>query len=145
MATTGIVKGRLLGVYVSEDSGATYDLVAHARNATLSLNSDEIDITTKDSSAWKEILDGQKSWSVSVDGLITYDTESDKDQADDLAALLIAGTQITLKFSTDVTGDTKYTGNAFVQSIELNAADNDASSYSATFGGNGALTAGTET
>ena len=52
MATTGIMNGTLLGVYV----GST--LIAHATEGSISLSMDTRDATTKDSSGYKRLTRG---------------------------------------------------------------------------------------
>jgi len=57
-----IFNGTDLGVYI----GST--LIAAATDVSLTLNAETIDITTKDSAAFRELLPGLRSGSVSVSG-----------------------------------------------------------------------------
>ena len=63
-----IFNGTELGVYI----GGT--LIAAATDCSLSLNMETIDITTKDSSGYRELLGGLKSGSISCSGLWTSRT-----------------------------------------------------------------------
>ncbi len=45
----------------------------HSQNVSLSMNVDTIDISTKDSAGWRDLLGGQKSFSLSADGLMDFE------------------------------------------------------------------------
>ena len=104
-----IFNGTDLGVYI----GST--LIAAATDVTLSLNAETIDITTKDSSAFRELLPGLRSGSMSVNGLIDYVDASNKDFLD-LYGAWEARTELTLKFSkaTLATGEASFSANAYI-------------------------------
>ena len=87
-----IFNGTDLGVYI----GST--LIAAATDVTLTLNAETIDITTKDSSAFRELLPGLRSGSMSVSGLIDYVDASNKDFLD-LYGAWESRTALVLKFS----------------------------------------------
>ena len=63
MATTGIMNGTLLGVYV----GST--LIAHATEGSISLSMDTRDATSKDSSGTRDLLQATKSGTISASAL----------------------------------------------------------------------------
>jgi len=123
-----IFNGTDLGVYI----GST--LIAAATDVSLTLNAETIDITTKDSAAFRELLPGLRSGSVSVSGLIDYVDASNKDFLD-LYGAWEARTELTLKFSkaTLGTGEASFQGNAFLTSLEQSGGTEDTASYSATF------------
>ena len=131
MATTGVFNGTLMGVYVDGVE------VAVATSFDLTVNAAEIDISSKDSAGWKDILAGQMDWSVSVDGLFSLSaTEGMKEQFDEL----ISRASVNLKMSTNVSGDYYFHGTAYCTSISMNAPKEDKPTWSATFVGSGALT-----
>jgi len=123
-----IFNGTDLGVYI----GST--LIAAATDVSLTLNAETIDITTKDSAAFRELLPGLRSGSVSVSGLIDYVDSSNKDFLD-LYGAWEARTELTLKFSkaTLSTGEASFQGNALLTSLEQSGGTEDTASYSATF------------
>lgn len=132
--------GRTLGVYVD---GV---LQAYTRSNSLSIQADEVDVTSKDSALWKDILMTTKSWSVSGDGLVAFSSSAN---ADKLIDLLIAGTSVTVRFGNPKTGayhgDIYYYGSAYVNSVEISAGNTDPVTYTFSFTGDGALSTATWT
>jgi len=134
MATSGIMNGTLIGVYV----GST--LISHATEGSISLNMDTRDSTTKDAAGQRALLEGVKSGTISVSALYADDAAYG---VDELMAAWAARTTLTVKFSTEVTGDSFWSAAAYVTSLEVNAAMEDNASYAATFELTGAITYGT--
>lgn len=136
MATTGTFNGKLIGVYVDGT------LIGCATSGTLRVEADEIDATCKDSDAWGNNLIGRRSWGMDVDALVKLDATEGLEESIDY---ILNETTVTLKFSTEVTGDTYWTGSAIATSVEANAPNNEVASWSVSFSGQGALTKGTIT
>lgn len=113
-----------------------------ATSASLELSVDLPDATTKDSAGWSEFFAGVRSWTLSSDGLVDYATSASV-ETDELVAMLIARTAVSIEFSTSTSGDMKLTGDAFVSSISQTADMESPSGYSVSFQGTGALTQGT--
>jgi predicted secreted protein len=134
MATTGIMNGTLLGVY----AGGT--LIAHATEGSISLSMDTRDATTKDSSGTRDLLEATKSGTISVSALYAEDAAYG---VDDLMTAWSGRTTLTIKFSTEVTGDHYWEASAYVTSLEVNSGMEDNVTYSATFELSGAITYGT--
>jgi len=133
MATTGIMNGTLLGVYV----GST--LIAHATEGSISLSMDTRDASTKSSSGSRDLLEATKSGTISVSALYAEDAAYG---VDDLMSAWSARTALTVKFSTEVTGDHYWSASAYVTSLEVSAGMEDNVTYSATFELTGAITYG---
>ena len=124
-----IFNGTELGVYI----GGT--LIAAATDCSLSLNMETIDITTKDSAGFRELLGGVKSGSMSVSGLIDYNDASN-DDVSDLFTALDNRTALTLKFAkaNPVVGeDFNYSASGFITSLEQSGGTEDTATYSASF------------
>jgi len=136
MATAGKFNGTSLLVYVDDVA------IGHATSHTVNVNAEMIDVTTKSSSGWKDVLPGLRDWSIDCDGFVAYDATEGISEA---FADLTGRTQVTLKFSTEVTGDARWTGDAYVSSIQQTAAVEDAVTYSISFAGDGSLTEETVT
>ena len=126
---------------------ADRDLLAHAQTATLDISNSLIDVTTKDSNSWMEKISGQKSFSLSSDGLIDYAATTDQNNAVTLADLAIAGTEVDFAFGIDTdldkfgdAGDEYYEGSGFIESFSQSGGTDDAPTYSISIGSNGALT-----
>lgn len=131
--------GTKLGVYLSTDSGTSYDLVAAATDCSLSISTETIDISTKDSSAWRELLPGMRSASLSVSGLIDYTAATGKKVTTDLFTLLENRTAVLVRFSNEVVGDKRYGATAYITSLEQSAGTEDTATFSATFEISGAI------
>ena len=109
---------------------------------SLNVNADMIDATTKSSGGWKDVLPGLKDWSIDFDGLIDWSETENFSQA---FADLSGGTKVTLKFSTEVTGDKRYTGDAYISSLSASAPMEDVVTFSGTFTGTSTLSEETVT
>lgn len=106
---------------------------------SISINMETRDITTKDSSGYRELLEGVRSGSISVSGLV------DDDGAGGAGGVLFADldsrTAQTIVFGFDAaTDDYNYSCSAFCTSLEVSAATEDNVTYSATFEITGAIT-----
>ena len=136
MATSGKFNGTNILVY---NNGVA---VAHATSHTLNFNAEMIDATTKSSAGWKDHLPGLRDWSIDCEALVAFDAS---EGIEELFTDYTGRTQLTVKFSTEVTGDTRWTGSAYISTGSINAPLEDVTSFSVTFTGSGALTAETIT
>jgi len=123
-------------------SDSTEVIVAHATNCSLDLSMDERDITSKDSSGWKEIAGGLRNWSISTDAL--YDATDLGGTKTDFVALfdvVDARTKVYIEFSLQnpATGDYIYTGEGYVTSLSLSGGVEDTATYSCSISGTGDL------
>lgn len=109
MATSGVFNGTNLLVKVGGS------VIGHTTSCTLSISHDIADATTKDSEGWSEGISGLRSGEISFDGLVDY---SDANSVIDLIGLITARTEVTCVFGTAVTGDTIYTAQGYIASIE---------------------------
>lgn len=129
-----IFNGTELGVYIDST------LIAAAQDVSLSLNMETIDITTKDSSGFRELLAGVRSGSMSCSGLIDYLDASNKDITD-LWTAYETRASLTLKFSkaNETTGELSFGATGFLTSLEQSGGTEDTATYSATFELTGAI------
>ena len=130
-----IFNGTELGVYIDST------LIAAATDCSLSLSMETIDITTKDSAGWRELLAGTRSGSISCSGLIDYTDAANKDTTD-LFVAFENRTSLTLAFqkANEVTGDLAFTCVGFLTSLEQSGGTEDTATYSATFEISGVIT-----
>lgn len=138
MPTNGKFDARLLKIY----TGATPIAITHQTNASLSCSADMIDVTTKDSGGDRELLPGTRSWTMSGEGGFAFDAPNG------YSALFAAwknGTVVTPVLQTAVTGDKKYSGSAYLSSLEMTSsgAGGDMVTFSYTLEGTGGLTEAT--
>ena len=106
---------------------------------SISISMETRDITTKDSAGYRELLEGVRSGTISVSGLV------DDDGAGGAGGVLFADLNSrsaqTLVFGFDeATDDYNYSCSAFCTSLEISAATEDNVTYSATFEITGAIT-----
>jgi predicted secreted protein len=116
--------------------------MAATRSFTLTINSNLIDTTTKDSDAWGDTLYGFKDWEVSFDGL--YDPSA-VFNAEEVYDAILADDTVFLEMAViDGTGGgLVFSGNANATGLTMSAAYNDAVTFSGSFKGAGLLSKGT--
>lgn len=131
MATTGKFNGTLFMVNVAGTD------ISHSKDATLSISSDMIETTTKDSSGYKEYIPGEKGGEITCSGLWAFDATYG---IDELITAQLAGTQVTVLFTTGVSGDKRISASAYITDISGNAPQNDAAAFDITFQLTGTLT-----
>jgi predicted secreted protein len=134
MPTSGIINGKLLRIFV----GAV--AVAKATECQLSVTANTRGSSHKDSGGWEERLTSTKSWTMTTNGLLAFDSTPNPTG---LLSTLIAGTTVTVMLSTEVTGDTFFTGTAVITKFDVSAANEEDSTFSVDFAGAGALTVDT--
>ncbi len=133
MATTGSINGKLLGVKVDGT------LIAYAKGCKLTYSHEVRDTTTKDDDGVKTVAEGMRSWKVDCDGLVVGTNFST------LFGTITGRTKVTLAFQSSVVGDKKYTGYAYLTSLDQDAPDQASTTFSASFEGSGVLTEGAVT
>ena len=105
---------------------------------SISLSMETRDITTKDSSGFRELLEGTRSGSISVSGLV----DDTSNAVTTLMTNFAARSSFAIKFGVD-TGthdDVFECATAFCTSIETSAGTEDNVTYSATIELSGAIT-----
>ena len=137
MPTTGILDGRLMRLTLDGDK------VIHSTSCSLSISVEIRDTASKDiPNGWADGETGTKSWTVSAEGLFSYDATIDAEtrlSASDLADLISVGDKIAFEMLTGVTGDVKYTGTVIFNGLENTFPNNDNSTYSVSLTGAGPL------
>ena len=123
---------------------------ADQTEGSLSMTMETRDITTKDSSGFRELLGGVRSASLSFSGLVDSTLTSTGDLAflmdqmvgHDTAANARTSTHVLFGFDAAVSGDSDslFEGDAFITSIEVSAGTEDNVSVSATLEFTGAIT-----
>ena len=146
MATTSVFNGTSLVVLIGTE------VIAFATSCSLSIAIDAPDASTKQSLGWADEIGGQKSWSLTTDGLATVvpGAVATYISTTELSNLAIARTAVTVKFTTvdnstvggvtPVTGDVIYSGSAFIESVDMTADMESPVTYSVSFKGTGVLT-----
>jgi hypothetical protein len=148
-ATTGIVNGTNLRFYLNLGSGLT--AVAYATSCSLDMSRDLRESVTKDSTGggqtgWRTIRPGQKSGTLSGEGLVAFDADTNTNvkSMTDLFTAYSAGTLVTWRFTTDNAGDDFLSGSCYITGLSLNAGAEEDSTYSFNAEVDGTIYAGTE-
>jgi len=136
MASTGHINATLFGLY---DGGTK---IAYATDVQFEATSDMIETTTKDSGGDAEFIPGKRSFSGSIGILFREDAAHGYL---DLFTKQQAGTAITAKWSTAVTGDKYEQGTVYITSISRGGGFESTFDASISFQGSGQITHGTET
>ena len=144
MGTDNIINGTL-AVLKTGTSHSDATAFAFGTSASISLSMDTRDISNKSSQGWRELLEAQKSWSASLEGLYAFNDSSSSavKNYEHLYDKLTARTPVYLELSTGITGDTYYHGQVYLTSLEKSAPMEDNMTFSATFEGTSTLSKAT--
>ncbi len=111
-----------------------YSILAGQRGATLNRSVDTMDVTTKDSSNWKEFLPSIGEWSIDADGLVV-----DSDEAfTKLESYFMSRDKLLVELTTP--GGKTYQGNVIITDFPIELPYDDAVTYSVKLTGTGVLT-----
>jgi len=122
-----------------EDNGTAFALTT---SATLNVEMDLPDASSKQSSGWANHIQGQRSFSVDLDGLADFEVSG---SVQVLIDHILDRTTVSIEFEPDAgfAGGTKgysYQGSASVSSVSVVASNEDTATLSGSFVGTGALT-----
>lgn len=117
--------------------------MADVTNNGLTIGSTPIDVSTKDSAGWKEIIAGQRSWSMNVEGIVDLVAGVGESTLVDLVQTEINRTMVTLMNTTGKTGDTSFTGTGILTNLDISAPMEDRVTWTADIEGSGPLTLAT--
>jgi TP901-1 family phage major tail protein len=137
-----IFNGTDLILKVSPASAGVAVKLMHSQNVSLSMNVDTIDISTKDSAGFRDLLGGQKSFSLSADGLMDFSATAGDTDVQELFTQALDRTAVTFVFGIDDGTLYNMSGSGFITSIEVSGGTEDAPTYSVSIEGTGALTVG---
>ena len=126
-------------VVLSVTTASGLEPIAHCTSASISVNMDLRDSTTKSSDGWQDNLGGLKSWELSGDAFVEVDPTTDGSKAylEELYTAWEARNAISCTFG--MTGLT-FTGNALITSISVDAGVEENATYSISLTGTGAIT-----
>ena len=119
------------------------EIVGKMTSASLSVTMATRDISTKDSAGWMEVLEGQKSWTLSGEGLVVYNNTG-KATPDDIYTYLSNRTAVAIEFGSETTDEKYYSGSGFFTEFSTDAGVEDNATFSFSFQGTGTLTQGTQ-
>lgn len=123
-------------VYISVDGMQTWVPIGETKDATLTVNQDEIEATSYDSIGWMESIVGLLSWEMSMESLYVYGNEGQTELEDALLGGQVVGWRFLPKVAT---GNKGYQGQGFATSYEVNVPVDDAVTLSLDIKGSGYL------
>ncbi len=129
--TIGVINGSLFLFYIDNVA------IGSATSHSLSVQAATRNTTTKSSAGWETNLAGLRSWSATGSGLVVF---ADAYGLSQLMAAITARTPVTVRLSTEVTGDKFFQGSANLTDISVDAPSEENTTYSFTFKGSGPLT-----
>ena len=137
----GQINGTELGCYIDGT------LVAYSTSASLNVNHSPRSTSNKEDGGWETAMEGYRNWDVSCDALYAWldpagSAISNETLSELFTSYITTRASFTLTFgvTSTTTGDTKYTGTAWLTSASLSAPDQDTSTFSVSFQGSGELT-----
>jgi len=117
--------------------------VGKMTSASLSVSMATRDTSTKDSAGWMEVLEGQKSWTLSGEGLVVYNNTG-KTTPDEIYTLLSTRAVVVIQFGSASSDEKYYTGSGFFTEFSTDAGVEDNATFSFSFQGTGVLTQATQ-
>lgn len=119
---------------LSVTTGGSLQAVAHSTSASISMNMDLRDSTTKSSAGYQENLGGLRSWEVSGDAFVEIGAGDGNIEA--LWDTWEARTAVVVNFGAT---DMIYSGSALITAISIDAGVEENATYSISLTGTGAL------
>lgn len=135
MATQDPINGADFIVYV--DGVA----VVRSTNATITPSHSTREGSSKDSE-WMFRYEGRLDWSCEVEALFAFDSAFGYTQLYDT---MVARTPVQIRFSTEVSGDRFWQGQAYITELPIEAPDQETSTFSISFDSAGPLETKTST
>lgn len=138
-ASTTPVDGSIYLFQFSTDSGTTWKDLGYQKESGIQFTTESRQITSKTQASWREELPTVSTWSIT--GTAEYYNNDDIEVFDDVLAL--RGTVIKVRITavdaagTAITGESRYTGDGFWNSLDVSFPEKDTASYSYAFKGIG--------
>ena len=132
MGTIGSLNGTNMLLYI----GGT--AIAGSKTCEYQLTHSPRETTTKDDGGVESFAEGKRGWNAKTDGLVILPGSGTTFSA--LFAAWKNRTKVSIKFSTEVSGDKYYTGLGYIKDLSQNAPDNASATYSVSFDGTGDMT-----
>lgn len=121
-------------VLVSVMVGTTKTVIGGQSGATLSLETNLVETTSKDDAQWASSVPGVRSWSIETEGFMVVDDKAQE------ALENVWLTNGSMDAEINFPSGKKYTGKILIESQSFEMPQDDAVSFSASFTGTGPLT-----
>jgi TP901-1 family phage major tail protein len=111
--------------------------VADCTSTSFTRNHSVRDASSKDSGGYQESLEGMRDWSASAEGFIDLESAYG---FNDLAAIWRDRSQVSVRISTNTSGEEYEQGMAYLTSLEKSGGVEESATFSVEFQGTGELT-----
>lgn len=118
------------------DDGGTPSEIAMSTNATLNVEVDLPDASHKGSEGWAEHIHGQRSWTLDSEALTDMAAGGSTER---LLDFVLNRSQAQMSFAPSAGAGVEITGTVSLSSFSLDAPNEDTSTMSASFTGDGPL------
>lgn len=139
--------GKDLTVLMNDGGSGGLVAVGNSVDCTISIVGDEVDTTDKDSTGWKSFLLGERQATITTNGYTDYSASwghfSGGVGTSGYYASILNDTQLTIRFTTNTSGDDYIEVTARMTKFESNGAKNQAAGYSVELKSDGVPTVGT--
>lgn len=118
-------------------------IIGHTTNCSMDSSVNMIDASTKDSEGNREVIAGQRSYTMSFSGLVDYTDEgTSAEGAYTLQDLILSRAEVTVIFgeNSPSTGEITWSASAYLDSNSITADNEAATSFSGQFTITGGLT-----
>tara|TARA_B100001093_G_scaffold244669_2_gene234282 strand:- start:1944 stop:2348 length:405 start_codon:yes stop_codon:yes gene_type:complete len=121
---------------ISVTTGGSLQPVAHCTSASLTMNMDLRDSTTKSSLGYQSNLGGLRSFELSSDAFVEIGNIAGFADIEELFVIWEARDEVAIKFGAS---GMEYTGNALITSISIDSGVEENATYSISLTGSGAI------
>jgi predicted secreted protein len=101
--------------------------ITNLHNVSMNVNGAMIDVTTKDSNAWKEVIPGLKDVTMSGDGIVDWAATLPPST---IFTKISAGTSCAVIFYDGLAGEKSYTATGYFTKYDLKAVTEDNRTFS---------------
>ncbi|NRA48031.1 MAG: hypothetical protein HRU12_02770 [Phaeodactylibacter sp.] len=146
------IKGRNMRAQLSTDSGTTYQLLTDEQSFDLTITTQFEEISSKDSCGNIERIPTRNEWNCSLTGYLVTDAASPADrlETDEILPLQSAQTLLDVRFvewdcagNAALSGGLVLTGQCYISSTAISAADGEPGTLTMDIQGTGELTQST--
>jgi TP901-1 family phage major tail protein len=118
-------------------NAATDEPIACQRNVDVSFTTELIDVTCKQSSGNAEFLPGLRSFSVTCEALVDWQPIGTDEGISELVTAYENRAKLEVYIADPTKTDIYFNGECFIESLEVNAGIEDATTYTVTLSGTG--------
>lgn len=132
MATTGVMNGTLLRLYVDQAGGSTFTAIGNSLDVTFNTSHSPRETTNQDSAGFASFLEGKRSFTIDFNGLHSEDGTNDFGAWFATVISQSLRAKCAVKIATPTSGDSTYSALGYITALNLQSGGPEAN---ATFSG----------